>query len=236
MVDNGYAAPELLADTDWLAQRLGNANIRIVEISTTLEAFEQGHIPGAVLCEDWHIKSVDNPALAATPPEAQALFESLGIGDETLVVAYDRMRSRDASRLWWVLTYYSHTNVKVLDGGWKKWTLEGRPVEAGKGARARPQQPVTFTPNPDPSVLSTLDTLKAAIAAPEKVIWDIRSEAEYTGENDRGNKRSGHVPGARHLEWTELVTEHDHTFKPAGEIRKLASGLGITSDTIVHVY
>ncbi len=235
MRNEGYAAPELLVDTDWLAQNLNDARLRIVEMGTKPEDFEQGHIPGAVLCEDWHIKSTSNSALVATPSEAKALFESMDIGDETLVIAYDRMRNRDASRLWWVLTYYGHMNVKVLNGGWKKWTLEGRAVEVGKGPRSG-KATTTFTPRPDPASLSTVDSLKEAIAKPDVVIWDIRSPEEYRGENDRGNKRRGHIPGACHLEWVELVNETDHTFKPAEELHRLAERLGIGHGTPVHVY
>ena len=230
-----YAAPELLADTAWLADHLGDPGMVVVEMGTKAEEFEAGHIPGAVRCPSMQIKGTGgaDPRLVAPPAEARALFEALGVGDPTLVVAYDRFRNRDASRLWWVLGYYGHENVKVLNGGWKKWTAEGRPAETGPGTSAGGG--ATFTPEVHPETASTVETLAAAIGRADAVIWDIRTREEFAGENDRGNARRGHVPGAAHLEWVELVND-DETFKDAGELRALAAGLGITPATAVHVY
>ena len=230
-----YAAPELLADTAWLADHLGDPGMVVVEMGTKAEEFEAGHIPGAVRCPSAQVKGTGDadPRLVAPPAEARALFEALGIGDDTVVVAYDRYRNRDASRLWWVLGYYGHANVKVLNGGWKKWTAEGRLAESGPGASAAGG--ATFTPEVHPEAASTVETLKAAIGRPGTAIWDIRTREEFAGENDRGNARKGHVPGAAHLEWVDLVNA-DETFKDAGELRALAAGLGITPETAVHVY
>lgn len=229
-----YASPDLLADTAWLAEHLGDPGMVVVEMGTRAEDFEAGHIPGAVRCPSAQIKGTGgaDPRLVAPPGEAKALFESLGVGDGTLVVAYDRIRSRDASRLWWVLGYYGHANVKVLNGGWKKWTAEGRPAESGPGA---PAARATFTPSVHPETVSTVEKLTAAIGRPDAVIWDVRTREEFAGENDRGNARVGHVPGAAHLEWVDLVNDDD-TFKDAGELRALAAGLGITPEKAVHVY
>ena len=229
-----YAAPELLADTAWLAEHLGDPGMVVVEMGTKAEEFEAGHIPGAVRCPSAQIKGTGDadPRLVAPPAEAKALFESLGVGDGALVVAYDRIRNRDAARLWWVLGYYGHANVKVLNGGWKRWTAEGRPAETGAGV---PAAGATFTPVVRPETGSTVETLTAAIGRPDAVIWDIRTPEEFAGENDRGNARKGHVPGAAHLEWIDLVNADD-TFKDAGELRALAAGLGIAPETAVHVY
>ena len=230
-----YAAPELLAGTAWLAEHLGDPGMALVEMGTKAAEFEAGHIPGAVRCPSAQIKGTGdaNPRLVAPPAEAKALFEALGVGDDTLVVAYDRIRNRDAARLWWVLRYYGHANVKVLNGGWKKWTAEGRPSETGPGAPA--PSGATFTPEVHPEVGSTVETLTAAVGDPDTVIWDIRTPEEFSGENDRGNARVGHVPGAVHLEWVDLVDDDD-TFKDPDELRALAAGLGITPEKAVHVY
>ncbi|MCH7608976.1 MAG: sulfurtransferase [Chloroflexi bacterium] len=234
-----YAAPDLLADTAWLAEHLGDPGMVIVEMGTKAEEFEAGHIPGAVRCPSAQIKGTGDadPRLVAPPAEAKALFESLGVGGDTLVVAYDRIRNRDASRLWWVLGYYGHANVRVLNGGWKKWTAEGRPAEPGHGASGpgAPSGSATFTPAVHAETASTVEKLTAAIGEPGTVIWDIRTPEEFSGEADRGNARKGHVPGAVHLEWVDLVNDDD-TFKDAGELRALAAGLGITPETAVHVY
>ncbi len=229
-----YAAPDLIVDTAWLADHLSAPNVRVIEMIQDPTVFEAGHIPGAVVSPDWQIKGSENKRLVAPPDEAKAWFESVGISDDTLVIGYDRMKNRDASRLWWVLNYDGHANVKVLNGGWTKWSAEGRPVERGSSTTST--SGATFTPQPaNQDIASTVDTLKAAIDDANAVIWDVRGRDEFTGENARGNARSGHVPGAVHLEWTELNND-DHTFKSADEIAAILAPLGITPDKTVHTY
>lgn len=231
---SGYARTDLLVETDWLEAHLGDPNLRVIEMAQDGSAFEAGHIPGAALSPTWQIKGSANPRLVAPPDEAKAWFESVGVGDGSLVVGYDRFNSRDAARLWWVLTYYGHADVRVLNGGWSKWAAEGRPTEAGPPSVAGGG--AAFTPKPpNRAVASDVESLRAAIGDEGAVIWDVRSLDEHTGANSRGNARVGRVPGARHLEWTALVAE-DGTFKPREEIEEIARGLGITPETRAHVY
>jgi len=232
-----YARPELLVDTAWVAEHLNDPNVRLVEMmhDPGPEPFVSGHIPGAARSVDWQIKGSADPRLVAPPDEARAWFEAVGIGDDTLVVGYDRSKSRDAARLWWVLTYYGHTNVKVLDGGWTKWIADGRAIEIGpsrvtnRGERFTPQLPAD-------AVHCSVETLRSAIGREDTVVWDVRSADEYTGANARGNKRKGHVPGAVHLEWSDLVRDADHTFRSADEILALLRPLGMTPEKTVHTY
>jgi thiosulfate/3-mercaptopyruvate sulfurtransferase len=232
-----YARPDLLVSTEWLAEHLNDPNVRIIEQlhDPGPEPFEGGHVPGAAPSPDWQIKGSHNDKLVAPPEEAKAWFESVGIGDDTLVIGYDRIKSRDAARLWWVLTYYGHSRVKVLDGGWKKWTAEGRAVEVGPSHVATSGN--RFTPKPaDREIESNVDKLRAAVGRSDTVIWDVRSVEEYTGANARGNKRAGHVPGAVHLEWSDLVNDDDHTFKPADELSSMLKAIGVTPEKTVHTY
>ncbi len=129
MVTQGYARPELLAETEWLAEHLGDANLRIVDCDSP-DAYNRAHIPGAVnVGTNPNVKGEDGASTHVMPPDEVAEFMSgLGIGDDTLVVTYDGRNSVGSARLWWVLNYYGHTNVKVLNGGWCKWLAEGRPV------------------------------------------------------------------------------------------------------------
>lgn len=230
-----YAVPDLLVDTAWLAEHLNAPDVCIIEMTQERAPFLEGHIPGAVVSPDWQIKGTKNTKLVAPPDEIKAWFESVGIGDDTLVIGYDRIRNRDAARLWWVLSYYGHTNVKVLNGGWKKWAAEDRPTESGD-PRVR-DGVATFTPKPvNHQMDSTVDKMKTAIGKSDTLIWDTRSIDEYTGKNDRGNAHAGHVPGAVHLEWSDLVNEDDHTFKQADDLVALLAPLGITPERIVHTY
>ena len=223
----GYAFPEFLAETEWLQSHLEDDDIRIVD--TDVEAaYNRCHIPGAVLVPDNYEKDPETDRVHILPPEKfAALMESLGIGDRTLVVAYDNSRSLYAGRLWWALQYYGHKQVKVLNGGWRKWIREGRPAAVEPPG---PRQGARFTPRPDLSLIATTEELKSSYSQPKVAVWDVRGLEEYTGENARRNKRPGHIPGASHLEWLEMMDEETHTFKPAGEMRRLLEAKGITPD------
>ena len=229
-----YAVPELLVDTAWLADHLDDPNIRVIEMMQNPAAFTDGHIPGALVSPDWQIKGAENTKLVAPPDEAKAWFEAVGINDDTLVIGYDRFGNRDAARLWWVLNYYGHAAVKVLNGGWTKWNLEGRAIETG--ASVADSIGSNFTPrDANHDIGSTVDKLKAAVGRDDTVIWDLRSEEEYSGANARGNAHAGHVTGAVHLEWTSLINE-DQTFKSADDLHAMLEPLGITHEKTIHTY
>ena len=223
----GYAFPEFLADTEWLAKRLHDGAVRIVDTDVAA-AYQRGHVPGAELVPDNYEKNPDSGRVHILPPRKFAeMMESLGIGDDTMVVVYDNSRSLYAGRLWWALHYYGHHNAKVLNGGWRKWIAEGRPIsieEVGTSPVVR------FTPRADASLIATTEELKGAYDRPEVVVWDVRSRGEYTGETSRQNRRPGHIPGAVHLEWLEMMDLDTHTFKPAEEMRRTLASKGITPE------
>lgn len=229
----GYAHPELLVETDWLAAHLDDPRIRIIDCAP-LDAYNRAHIPGAVaLPVHSHLKDPANEALVMPADQFADLMGRLGVGDDTLVIAYDGDQARQSTRMWWVLTYYGHKNVKVLNGGWHKWLLEGRPITM------RPTQPppATFTPRIDPGVICLIDDLKAAIGRPEIQILDARSDQEWEGRESRANKRVGHVPGARHLEWSHLVVDDDsRVFRPAEELRALFASVGLQPERETITY
>jgi thiosulfate/3-mercaptopyruvate sulfurtransferase len=223
----GYAFPEFLADTEWLAEHMSDENIRIVH-TDVVDAYQRGHIPGAVMVPDNYEKDPDTKRVHILPPDRFAeMVESLGIGDDTLVVAYDNSRSLYAGRLWWALRYYGHDDVKVLNGGWRKWLREGRSVSIDA---ADLREGVRFTPAPDESLIVGTEELAWIHDRPDVAVWDVRSRREYTGENTRGNRRPGHIPGASHLEWLELMDLETHTFKPAEEMRRILESKGITPE------
>lgn len=224
----GYARPELLAEPDWLAQNLDNPNVRIIDCAT-LEAYRRAHIPGAVqLPVHYYIKEQDpagsdHGVLVTPPAEFEDLMAKLGVSNDTTVVTYDDNNALVAARLWWVLKYYGHTNAKVLNGGWHRWLTEGRPVtfHATRAPKA------TFKATPNPDLYATVDYLKAHHADPGCQVLDARTDGEWEGTNDRGNKRSGRVPEAKHLEWLKFVNSDDsRKFLPADEIQGLLDGAG----------
>ena len=233
MTSMDYSAPELLVETDWLADHLSDPRIRVVDTDLP-PGYQKAHIPGAMGVPNHYLKGEEQPQHVMEAAPFKALMESMSISDDTLVVGYDNNRGLTAARLWWVLSYYGHARVKVLNGGWRKWVQEGRPVQAISGDMAA--GPLTFTPRIRREALATVDDLKAACDRPDVAVWDVRTQDEYTGANDRGNARRGHVPGAHHLEWSKMVNEADHTFKKADEMRALLEGAGITQDKAVYTY
>ncbi len=230
----GYANPGLLVETHWLAQHLSDPDIRIVDCGAR-DSYTRAHIPGAVCPRDSWMKDPSDPQrVLVTGPDAFAKeMAGLGVGDDTLVIAYDGLRSNNAARLWWVLNYYGHGNTKVLNGGWNKWLAEGRPVTFKE-----PKVPAAeFTPTVVDAIVCKVDDLKAKIGQPGVTIWDVRSPEEYDGRNDRGNQRKGHVPGAVHAEWTAMMSADDlQTFKPAAEMWAVLNSLGITPEAEVVTY
>ena len=240
MTHEGYARPELLASTDWLAEHLDDPGIRVVDCDE-FELYLRAHIKNAVGIRVHHyIKHPEYPSnsheypLVAEPDVMKEVMEDMGIGDDTLVVAYDNSGSLYSTRFWWVLSYYGHTNVKVLDGGWKKWVDEDRPLSID---RPPDVGEVTFTPNADDSLVCTLDYGVAHVGDPDTVFLDVRSVEEWDGSNDRDNARAGRVPGAVHLEWLNFITEDRHrTIRPAAELRSMLEAARVTPDKNVITY
>lgn len=223
----GYAFPEFLADTEWLSEHLHDDDIRVVDTDVET-AYQRGHIPGAVRVPDNYQKDPTTGRVhILSPNKFSEMMESMGIGGDTMVVAYDNSRSLYAARLWWALRYHGHEHVKVLNGGWRKWLGEGRAVSIDP-AEERPM--VKFTPRLDDSWVVSTERLKEIYKNPDVVVWDVRSFGEYTGANPRKNRRPGHIPGAIRLEWLDMVDENSHTFKPALEMRRILSSNGITSE------
>ncbi len=233
MASNGYVHPELLAEPDWLAAHLNDANVRLVDCAT-LDAYRRAHIPGAVgLPVHIYIKDPADETFVMPPDQFAELMSKLGIGDDTTVVTYDDNNSLVSTRFWWVLNYYGHGNAKVLNGGWHRWLSEGRPVTF----HATQVEPASFTPQVREELVCTLDDLKAKLEQPDVQIMDMRTDQDWTGENSRGNQRSGHVPGAIHLEWLNFISKDDRrTFLPAGELRAMLTQAGIKPEAEVVTY
>lgn len=232
-----------LVTTEWLAQHLHDANIRLVDIRGHVAPastppphyfshraeYDQSRLPNAVFV-DW-TKDIVLPGSRsldiATPAAFAALMGQLGIGDETYVVIYDDADGMFAARLWWALRYYGHEAVSVLDGGWKKWTAEGRVVTTDLPTIT----PAVFTARPQPSLRVTADDLLHS--DDERVLVDVRSLREFQGEDSRA-ARSGHIPNAIHLPRSALV-QADGTMLPVTDLtaRFAAAGVALKAPSIV---
>lgn len=229
---SGLAHPEYLISQGELSARLGEPGLVIVDLDAAA-GYQRGHIPGAVHLADNYERNPDTGWVNTLPADRfAAVVESLGIGDAAEVVAYDNNLSLYAARFWWTLRYYGHSKVRVLDGGWRAWVAGGGTVSFGPAAVAD----AVFTPQVDRSASVGLEEVRSGCGLEGTAIWDTRSAGEYSGAVNRGNKRAGHISGAVHLDWLELMDQETHRFKAAAELRRLLDDKGITPDKAVFAY
>src|SRR5919109_2390034 len=169
----GYAHPELLTETECLAQHLNNPKVRIIDARSP-QHYSASHIPGAVnLTGFTAIPREANQDMAA-PEEFNRVAGNLGISNDMTVVVYDTP-SQIMGMIAWGFLYYGHEDVRILDGGFDKWSREGRPISSE--AASYPQ--TTYAANPVEAIYCSLSDAKAAHGQPETVFWDTRSRAEY---------------------------------------------------------
>ncbi|MCG8353604.1 MAG: sulfurtransferase [Chloroflexales bacterium] len=230
--------PGPLVSTEWLAAHLDDPQLRIVDVRGLVlpptdpkphyfarhEDYQAGHIPGAVYI-DWLRDIVDLadsvPVQVAPPEKTATVLGQLGIGDDTVVVAYDDHYSMFAGRLLWVLRYYGHEQARILDGGMVKWLAEGRPISQAIPSFA----PAAFTPRPQPALRRTADDMLQALNGAELVI-DARSPQEYAGLESRA-ARGGHIPGAINVFYRDLISGPNQTYATADELRARFAAAGI---------
>lgn len=200
---SGLARPEYLATTEWLAEQVGRANVRILDArwrpdGTAAAVHQAGHVPGAVLV-DWRADLVDadegsGAVRLASPERAGALAARTGIGDGSTVVVYDDTQGLYAARVWWSLRAYGLETVRVLDGGFPAWVEEGRPVSSAAMPIGLGRLPASFTPR-GPSMHLTTADVRGLLGAPDVTLVDARAPAEYRGF-EGNTRRLGHIPGA----------------------------------------
>jgi thiosulfate/3-mercaptopyruvate sulfurtransferase len=226
-----YARPDLLVDTAWLAAHLDAAGVRIVDMRP--RGYGDSHIPGAVWLDNNAIRIASRPpTFLPTPAEFGALMARLGISNTTRVVAYDERGGIYAARLWWILNHYGHANVALLDGGWTKWTADGRPTTSAAPSVAR----AIFTVRPGTVGVATADEVRAAINRPGTKLVDARTQAEIDGKELRGIKRGGYIESSVPVYWEDTLDPATRTFRTAAEIEQLYRARGITPADRVITY
>jgi thiosulfate/3-mercaptopyruvate sulfurtransferase len=228
---NTFARPELLVDTTWLAANLNAPNVRIVDMRP--RGYADGHIPGAVWLDNNDIRSPKAPpTFLPTPQEFAARMGRLGISNTTRVIVYDERGGLYAARLWWILNYYGHTNVALLNGGWTKWSAD---------------KLVTNTDVPTPTLVSfavkqgtvgvaTADEVKAAINKPGTRLIDARTQGEIDGKDLRGIKRGGFIESSIPLYWEDVLDPATRALKSPAEIEKVWRDKGVAKNDQVIVY
>lgn len=235
--NDDWARPELLCETDWLAEHIDDENLRLIDCDL-LPAYQRLHIPGAVwsLSRYWKSDPADDSQIYGLedPARFAALAGRLGLTPDTTVVAYDGSGGLYAARTWWTFDRFGHTNFKVLNGGLDKWYAEGRPLANDNPRPARTDYPVPAGAHDE--LLCRLDDIPTLIDDDNHVFWDVRSDGEWTGANKRGTRRGGRIPGAVHLEWLHTLESPVRTIKPPSVLRGMLAELGIHPETRVTTY
>ncbi len=239
--ERGYAHPEVLVSTEWVAEQVDDPNVRIIELNEDPLLYPSGHIPGAVQV-DWTTDLNDQVRRDYLHKDGfEQLMARIGVTPETLVVFYGDKNNWWATYAFWVFQLFGHTNAKVMDGGRAKWEREGRPM-----TRDVVDYPPTVyhAPERDDSQIRAFRDQVLAHQQAGKPLIDVRSPAEYSGERlhmpdypNEGALRGGHIPGAKNVPWSKAVNPDDGTFKPADELRALYEGeAGLKPDQDVVTY
>jgi len=236
-----YVHPEVLVDTQWAEEHLKDPKVRIAEVDYDSKAnYELGHIPGAVLF-DWK-NDINDPLTrnVLSKESCQKLLQNAGIDNDTTLLLYGDFNNWFAAFAFWVLKYYGYKDVRLINGGRKKWLQEDRALTKDVPTYSKGN----FAANePDSNIRVFLDEVKRAVSAPALKMVDVRSPKEFTGEilappeyPTEHAQRGGHIPGAVNIPWAQAVNDSDGTFKTTDELKQLYESKGITPDKEIIAY
>jgi thiosulfate/3-mercaptopyruvate sulfurtransferase len=235
-----YKHAEVLVDTNWVNEHLKDSKVRIAEVDYDSTAnYNLGHVPGAVLY-DWR-KDMNDPV--ARDILSKEKFEELlgrsGVTNDTTLVLYGDFNNWFAAFAFWIMKYYDVEKVVLMNGGRKKWIAEDRQMTRDTPSFTRTQFKAS---GPDQGIRTYMDYVRKSLNQPNKVLVDVRSPTEFTGEitappeypNEHA-QRGGHIPSAVNIPWSQAVKD-DGTFKSEQDLRNLYQSKGVTSDKEVITY
>ncbi|MEH2534201.1 thiosulfate/3-mercaptopyruvate sulfurtransferase [Bradyrhizobium sp. AZCC 1588] len=233
-----YAHTEMLVETSWVAEHGKDAGMRLVEVDVDTAAYDQGHIPGAIAW-NWTTQLCDTKERDIIPKDAfEKLMADSGISNDTTVILYGDNNNWFAAWAEWQMKIYGHKDVRLMNGGRKKWVAENReltteaPAVSGETYRAE---------NPNLSLRAFLPEVQHALETQSHALVDVRSTDEFTGKVlsppglPETCQRGGHIPGARSIPWG-MACNDDGTFKSADELAALYRGKGIVADRPTIAY
>ncbi|HZK50089.1 MAG TPA: sulfurtransferase [Actinomycetota bacterium] len=233
-----FANPDVLVSTEWLESNLDSDDIAIVEVDEDTTAYTKGHIPGAIAI-NWETELHDLPRREfVTSEQLGKLLGDKGIGSEQTIVLYSGNNNWFATYAYWLFQYRGADNLKLLDGGRKKWELESRLLSQDEPNRSA----TSFSLGAEhPELRIFRDEVTKRVESGGSWV-DVRSPEEFRGEllapphlPQEQAQVPGHIPGAANITWSKTVNE-DGTFKSADELQKLYEAEGITSDKDVVTY
>src|SRR6201987_1266243 len=234
-----YNHPEVLVSTQWAADHLNDPKVRLVEVDVDTTAYDQGHIPGAVGW-NWQSQLQDNVRRdLIDKPSLEKLLGQSGISNDTTILLYGDNNNWFAAYALWQLKYYGHKDVRLINGGRKKWVEEKRPLTT---------DPVKVTATtyrasgPDESIRARKEDVFESVNKKKRIdLVDVRSVDEFTGKiiappgMSETAQRAGHIPGAANIRWAQAANE-DGTFKSADAFKQLYDSKGITGNDGVIAY
>ncbi|MFB3917820.1 MAG: sulfurtransferase [Terriglobales bacterium] len=233
-----YADPKTLVSTAWVAEHHNDPKVRIVEVDVDTAAFHEGHVSGAIAWA-WNSQLCDTLRRDILPQlEFEQLMAASGINNDTTVVLYGDNNNWFAAWAFWQMKIYGHDDVRIMNGGRKKWIAEGR--ELSTDVPNVPRATYTASP-PDMSLRAFLPQVHKAYEQGTAELVDVRSPQEFTGEIiappglPETAQRGGHIPGARSIPWVKACND-DGTFKSYDELKKLYASEGVDGTKPVIAY
>jgi thiosulfate/3-mercaptopyruvate sulfurtransferase len=233
-----YAHPEVLVDTNWVDQHKNDPKVRVAEVDYDPTAnYTLGHVPGSVLI-DWKA-DINDPLTRniITKQACESLLQRVGVNDDTTLVLYGDFNNWFAAFAFWVFKYYGYKDVRLMNGGRKKWLEEDKPVTKDIPSHSKGNFKAS---EPDSSIRVFLKYVRDTLGS--KILVDVRGPKEFTGEilappeyPTEHAQRGGHIPGAVNIPWGQAVNE-DGTFKSADELQKLYQSKGVAADKEVISY
>lgn len=233
-----YAHPEVLVDTNWVDQHKNDPKVRVAEVDYDPTAnYTLGHMPGSVLI-DWKA-DINDPVTRniITKQACESLLQRVGVNDDTTLVLYGDFNNWFAAFAFWVFKYYGYKDVRLMNGGRKKWLEEDKPVTKDIPSHAKGNFKAS---EPDSSIRVFLKYVRDTLGS--KILVDVRGPKEFTGEilappeyPTEHAQRGGHIPGAVNIPWGQAVND-DGTFKSADELQKLYQSKGVAADKEVISY
>jgi thiosulfate/3-mercaptopyruvate sulfurtransferase len=235
---NVMTGVDVLVDTDWVAQHRADPNVRVAEVDVDTAAYDQGHVPGAIGW-NWTTELCDTLVRDIVPKgKLEKLLGASGIKPDTTIVLYGDNNNWFAAWAFWQLKVYGHRDVRIMNGGRKKWLAEGRELDTAKPAL----KVATYTAqDPDLSIRAFLPEVQRALGRSDTAMVDVRSPQEFTGEIlappglPETCQRGGHIPGAKSIPWGKACND-DGTFKSRDDLAALYGGQGVTADKNVIAY
>ncbi|MGD0301224.1 MAG: sulfurtransferase [Bryobacteraceae bacterium] len=226
-----YAHPEVLVSTDWVSKHSGDPNVHIVEVDVDTKAYDEAHIPGAIAWA-WNTELCDTVVRDILHKEQfEWLMTRSGIDTDSTVVIYGDNNNWFAAWAFWEMKVYGHADVRIMDGGRKKWLVEGRDSETKTQTPAPGKRPYIAS-GPDLSLRAFLPQVQEIQKSGSAVLIDVRSPQEFTGELKAPPglpetcQRGGHIPGARGVCWSKACKD-DGTFKAFEELQRLYGAEGV---------